>query len=160
MAEGKPWRTVKQKAGRWLRTKGARESWDDTKCSFSAYTVTEFCAAMCDFCSTRRVWGLGVVMHVNFFLKNETSVNLMSASLQSKKKADETGCEQVRAGESIVCPSVFISRWDQVHLSCGICNEPLVSVSDVPARPSCWFVQQTWVQKGRTEKQKRSLSVR
>lgn len=55
---------------------------------------------MCDFCSTRRVWGLGVVMHVKFFLKNEMSVNLMSASLQSKKMADETGCEQVRAGRA------------------------------------------------------------
>lgn len=115
---------------------------------------------MCDFCSTWQVWGLCVVIHLSGpFWEMEMSVNLMSALLQSKTKA-ETGCAQARAGESIVCPSVFISCWDQVHLSCGIWNETLVSVSDVSARSSCWFVQQTWVQKRWAEKQKVKVSIR
>lgn len=93
------------------------------------------------------------------FLEMGTSVNLMSALLQWNRKADELGCEQMEEGESIVCPSAFISRWDQIHLSCGICNEPLVPVNDVPARASRWFVQQSRVQEGWTEKQNAKVVI-
>lgn len=101
-------------------------------------------------------------VQVDSLWKWKSQGNLMSAVPQFQKKQTqrEVGGGRERMDED-VAQLVSFSRLfceDPVHLTSGIYNEPLLSVTDISPRPPSWLHLLSRTQRTQTEKGKRQRS--